>query len=258
MKGVKAYNKGLICKEFQFEEGKVFETEGNPVRCGSNGFHFCENPLDVLNYYDLCESEFSEVEALGDISKDNSPNSDTKIATNKIRIGAKLDLKGFIKASFDFLYEKCKDDGKEVDSTDFSQVATSGYGSQVATSGDGSKVATSGYGSKVATSGDGSQVATSGDGSKVATSGDGSKVATSGYGSQVEINGEYSVGAGIGYNNKIKGIKGSWITLAEWVYDETLNKYVPICVKSAQIDGVKLKANIWYKLQDKKFVEVKE
>ena len=222
MKGVKAYNKGLICKEFQFEEGKVFETEGNPVRCGSNGFHFCENPLDVLNYYDLCESEFSEVEALGDISKDNSPNSDTKIATNKIRIGAKLDLKGFIKASFDFLYEKCKDDGKEVDSTDFSQVATSGYGSQVATSGDGSKVATSGYGS------------------------------------QVEINGEYSVGAGIGYNNKIKGIKGSWITLAEWVYDETLNKYVPICVKSAQIDGVKLKANIWYKLQDKKFVEVKE
>lgn len=62
IKGFKAYNKGLVCRGFQFEEGKTYEVEGKPVRCGSNGFHACENPLDVLDYYDLCESEFTECE----------------------------------------------------------------------------------------------------------------------------------------------------------------------------------------------------
>ena len=164
MKGYKAYKKGLICKGFQYEEGKIFKTD--KAICCSTGFHFCENPLDTLNYYDLCESEFTEVEALGDIDL-KIDSEDTKCATNRIKIGAKLDLKGFINASFDFLWSKCT----EKLNNDYSNVATSGDNSQVATSGGYSKVATSGDYSQVATSGNNSQVATSGDYSQVATSG---------------------------------------------------------------------------------------
>ena len=48
-----------------------------------------------------------------------------------------------------------------------------------------------------------------------------------------------------------KGVKGSWITLAEYNDD-----YRPVCVKSAMIDGKKIKENVFYKLEGKKFVEV--
>ena len=58
IKGFKAYNKDLICNGFQYEVGKEYKHEGELKICNS-GFHFCENPLDTLNYYDLCDSEFT-------------------------------------------------------------------------------------------------------------------------------------------------------------------------------------------------------
>lgn len=45
---------------------------------------------------------------------------------------------------------------------------------------------------------------------------------------------------------------GSWIVLAE--YDKQNN---PLCVRAAQIDGEKLKPNVFYKLKDGEFAEVK-
>ena len=268
MRGYKVFNKGLICRDKQYRENTVFEEERAKI-CES-GMHFCKNPLNVLDYYNLvdgnCElSEFAEVEALDEVKT----NDNEKFFTKKLKIGAKLDLNQFIKASFDFLYENAKKT-----SGNYSQVATSGYNSKVATSGYNSKVATSGYNSQVATSGYNSQVATSGYNSKVATSGYNSKVATSGYNSQVATSGYYSkvatsgdnskvalygdnnVGENIGIDGMIKGKIGSWITLAEYEHDNFGN-YICVCVKSAKIDGVKLKENVFYKLINGEFEEVK-
>ena len=80
-KGYKAYNKGLVCRDMQFAEGQEFEIMGSPKAC-SSGIHYCENPLDVLDYYDLVGSEFTEVEALGEVHTDDNK----KFATNKIKI----------------------------------------------------------------------------------------------------------------------------------------------------------------------------
>jgi hypothetical protein len=190
VKGFKAFNKNMQCRGFQFEEGQTYEHQGDISLCQS-GFHFCENPFDVLDYYDLCDSEFAAVEAEGETKTEGS-----KTVTNKIKIGAKIGLKGFVKASFDFLWEKCKTD-KEL---------ASGHSSQLAASGDSSKLA---------------------------------------------VDGKYSVGAGIGINNRIKAALGSWITLAEWKNES--QRWVPICVKSAQIDGETLKADTWYVLKDGEF-----
>jgi hypothetical protein len=293
IRGYKAYNKGMKCMGFQYEEGKTYKTEN--AKCCETGFHLCENPLDVLNYYDLCDSEFSTAEATGKI---DSSNDDSKIATTKIKIGCKLSFKTFVKCSVDFMLNLCKQTGGSqlaasgcrsqltasgcrsqlAASGDRSQLAASGYHSQLAASGDNSKLAASGddsqlaasgYHSQLAASGDRSQLAASGDRSQLAASGDNSKLtasgcrsqlAASGYHSQlaasgdnskIEIAGKNSVGANIGICGKIKGVLGSWITLAE--YDEE-NK--PVCVKSAKIDGKKLKPNVWYKLRSGKFVEV--
>lgn len=62
----------------------------------------------------------------------------------------------------------------------------------------------------------------------------------------------------IGFDSKIKGKKDNWIVLAEWVFDEDIEKYIPVCVKTAQIDGKVLKEDTFYKLENGKFVEVKE
>ena len=242
IKGYKAFNKDMTCRGFQYEENKEYEMEGKPKCCG-NGFHFCENPLDTLNYYDLCNSTFAEVEAIGDINKpDKEDREDSKIATNKIKIGAKLDLTGFVKASVDFLWEKCKIKDKKQDED---VQASSGYNSQLASSGD--------Y----------SQLASSGDYSQLASSGDYSQLASSGYYSNISHDkGIENVVCNIGIYGKARGLKGDILVLAEYkkINSPKYRTYVykPICVKSKKIDGKIIKENTYYKLENKKFVEVED
>ena len=238
MKGYKAFNKDMTCRGFQYEEGKTYEE--SKAECCESGFHFCENPLDVLKYYNLCESEFAEVEVLGEVHK-RSKSNDTKAATTKIKIGAKIGLPGLIKASFEYLWEKCytnKDENVQAASGNDSQLAASGDYSKLVASGDCSKLAASGYGSQLA------------------ASGNDSKLAASGYGSKVVMEGENSIGAAIGSDSIIKGKKGCWITLAEYTWQG--DKHVCICVKSTQIDGETIKEDTWYKLENGEFVEVEQ
>ena len=63
--------------------------------------------------------------------------------------------------------------------------------------------------------------------------------------------------AGIGIDNIAKAALGNWIVLAEWVWDEKKERYIPACVKSAQIDGETLKPDVFYKLEGGAFVEAK-
>ena len=91
------------------------------------------------------------------------------------------------------------------------------------------------------------------DSAQMASSGYSAKMASSGNYAQMELNGEYSVGAAIGVKSVIKGKVGCWITLAE--YNEKCNV---VCGKSAKIDGEKIKADTWYKLQGGEFVKVEE
>ena len=56
-----------------------------------------------------------------------------------------------------------------------------------------------------------------------------------------------------GADSKIKGKIGNWITLSEWEWKN--DDYVPVCVKSAQIDGKKIKEDTWYQLKNGEFVE---
>ena len=255
MKAFKAFDKNFQCRGYQFEEGKAFETDSASL-CNT-GFHACENPLDVLNYYDLTESRFAEVDL---DATDETHEDDSKRVGKKIHIKAELTLKGFIKAAIDFLIGDTK---SEVDPNNRAQLASSGYGAQLASSGDGAQLASSGYGAKLASSGDGAQLASSGDGAKLASSGngaklassgDGAKLASSGYGAKLASSGDGAVVMSAGIEGKAKAKKGSWISIAEWKWDGEKN--IPACVKSAIIDGETLKEDTYYTVKDGEFVEI--
>ena len=107
MKGYKAFSKGLICRDKSYKENTIFEEENAEI-CKS-GMHFCKNPLDTLDYYPLIDdngniTEFAEVEALDDVKTDDNK----KFCTKKLKVGAKLTLSQFIKASIDVTYENSK------------------------------------------------------------------------------------------------------------------------------------------------------
>ena len=61
-----------------------------------------------------------------------------------------------------------------------------------------------------------------------------------------------------GEGSVAKAKVGSWITLAEWEWDDEKGCRVPVCVKTERVDGIKIKPDTWYKLQDGEFVEVTE
>ena len=150
MKGYKGYEKGLICRGKQYAAGEVFEEDSAEI-CKS-GMHFCKNPLDILDNYPLIDTngnltEFTEVEALDEAKTDDGK----KFYTKKLKIGAKLSLSEFVKASFCVAYENIKAEAeKSADAETGGNYATLAGGNYATLAGgDGAKLA-GGYGAKLA------------------------------------------------------------------------------------------------------------
>src|SRR5690606_37703749 len=87
IRGYKGFDENLKCWDFQYEIGKTYKMDG-PIRACERGFHFCEDPHDVLNYYDPTQ-RFCIVEGSGIISRENS---DSKVACSVITIIKELSL----------------------------------------------------------------------------------------------------------------------------------------------------------------------
>ena len=231
----KGFDKDLKCRDFQYEIGKEYEMDGKIEAC-SRGFHACEMPLDVFDYYSPADgSRYCEVEQSGETDKGND---DSKVASSKIKIGAEIGIAGLVKAHIEYVKEKTAIDPKAA------QIGSSGYGAQIGSSGDGAQIGSSG---------DGAQIGSSGYGAKIGSSGYGAKIGSSGYGAQIECTGQNAVAMCAGKNSAIKGPVGTWITLAEYNDDG-----ICVCCKSARIDGETLKADTWYFLKGGEFVEAEE
>jgi hypothetical protein len=140
MKGFKGFEKDFSCGGKQCEENTTYEEYGEGC-CYKGVMHFYEDPWEVLNHYDLVDgngnlSEFAEVEALGQVWNDGE-----KRATNKIHVGAKLGLKGFLKACIDFTLEKTNGTNLSGNSA---QIGSSGDSAQIGSSGDYAQINSTG------------------------------------------------------------------------------------------------------------------
>ena len=97
IKSYKGFNKDMTCRGFQYEEGKEYK-EDKAIDCKA-GFHGCEYPLDVFNYYPPSTSVYHVVEQSGEISKDSY---DSKIASTEIKVGARVGIRGLVEAAIEF------------------------------------------------------------------------------------------------------------------------------------------------------------
>jgi hypothetical protein len=292
IKSYKGFDKNLRCRGFQYKIGGIYEMDGKIKMC-NRGFHACESPFDVFDYYTMIDSRFCEVEQDGNISKEDRG---TKICSSKIKIKAELKLAGMINLGVEWLKEitspekiktSIKDNSsgnyaKIGSSGDEAQIGSSGYGAQIGSSGYGAQIGSSGYDAKIGSSGNdakigssgndakigssgndakigssgnNAQIGSSGDGAQIGSSSDGAKISSSGYGAKTDSTGEDCVIMCAGINSVAKASKGSWITLSEWSYSEGKQRYIPICVKTEFVDGEKIKADTYYSLKGGVFVE---
>ena len=110
---------------------------------------------------------------------------------------------------------------------------------------------------KAVNSGNRSAAINSGDYSAAINSGRYSAAISIGGSSAAVNSGEEGVAASLGINGKAKAALGGWIVLTEWKFDKKQEEWHRVDLKSAQVDGKKIKADTWYILKNGEFMEDK-
>ena len=208
----------MQCRGFQFREGETYH-EDEAKLCKA-GFHACKAPLDVFKYYAPANSVYHEVE-LENVSCERE--DDSKVCAKTVKVGAEINVLGLVKAQIEYVKTRTT-----TEHTDPKTATAGDYGA-----------ATAGY-RGAATAGD-SGAATAGD-YGAATSRGKSKT------------GKNGVCVARGENVMVCGGIGTILVAA----NENSNNYDITEWKVAVVDGEKIKANAWYKLENGEFVEVED
>ena len=242
IKGYKGFDKNLQCRGFQYKVGETFEEKGTIKACES-GFHFCENPFNIFDYYPPSDSRYCNVEGDGKIDTDNS---DSKVACSKLHIHTEIGLSGLISAGVKFILDKVDwGNNKATNTGDQSAATNTGYRSAATNTGDQSAATNTGYRSAATNTGDRSAATNTGDQSAATNTGDQSAAS---------VEGKDSIAIVTGYDSKAKGAMGCWIVLTERG-DWDGNTYPIIDVQAFKVDGISIKADTFYKLKNSKPVE---
>ena len=292
IKSYKGFNEDMTCRGFQYKEGEAYEEKQANI-CDS-GFHACKYPLDCFSYYSPNCSVYHEVEQGGEFSE--KKNSDTKVASTKIKIGAQINIAGLVKAAIEYTTERVKKEAGS-DEPHGASSATGDYGASSATGDYGASSATGDYGASSATGNYGASSATGDYGASSATGNKGASSATGDYGASSatgykgasSATGDYgassatgncgassatgykgassatdpeSIAVAWGYHGKARGVKGAYLVLADWEGDEECyweqDKWRLKGAEMVRVDGEKIKENIWYTMVNGKVVEVED
>ena len=101
MKAYKGFDKDLKCRGYQYEIGGEY-TEDSAELC-KRGFHACELPHDIFNYYAPAESRFCEV----DLDATDEQNSeDSKRVGTRIKIGSEISAADIAKISVKAFFDR--------------------------------------------------------------------------------------------------------------------------------------------------------
>ena len=208
--GYKGFDKDLKCRGFQYETGKEYSTD-KAVAC-KTGFHYCENPMDVLGFYPPCDdsgnlNRFCDVEGSGDFDKSESD----KLCCTHLKVKAEIGLNGLIKAGVQFILSRVKwKDNKDANTgnhsaatnTGYQSAATNtGYYSAATNTGDRSAATNTGDRSAATNTGNYSAATNTGDHSAATNTGNHSAATNTGDRSAATNTGNYSAATNTGYHS---------------------------------------------------------
>jgi len=236
----KGFDKDLKCRGFQYAVGETFEHVG-PVKVCEAGFHACEYPLNVFDYYGPAGSRFAEVTLEGEISREE--NGDTKVAAARITIGAELTIPTLVQRAIEWITSRCTPENSE-HATGY-QGAASSTGDQGAASSTGTQGAASSTGDQGAASSTGARGAASSTGYQGAAS-------STGYRGAASSTGEHGVAMACGFEGKAMAGETSAIVLVRRNDDGEITH-----IRAAKVGDQGVKAGVWYSLNEAgDFVEV--
>ena len=236
MKGYKGFNRNLKCLDKQYAIGKTF-TEGRAELCVC-GMHFCQDPIDVLNYYGItedsryCEVEIDPESVVPSVRID--PYSDTKMVCTEMTISKELSQKELINSGVEYIREKSKT-AKNLDSVvkysnpeyiilnnvelfklspksgciigssnDETNLVSRHYYVKLVSSGAYTNMLSLGHENIMVCSGDFSNFASTGSGCKIISSGRRNDAITCGFNSAVEMSGYRNRSSSTGDDSVIK------------------------------------------------------
>ena len=200
----KGFDSDMSCRGFKYEVGKEYMHEGIVEKCGS-GFHACEFPLDVFNFYPP-SSRFAKVSLSGEIDRGND-----KIAAAKISISAEIKLPELVSSAVDFIFGLVDWSNKKESNTGYQSAATNtgyrsaatntGDRSAATNTGDQSAATNTGYRSAATNTGDRSAATNAGYQSAATNTGDQSAATNTGNRSAATNTGNQSAATNTGYQS---------------------------------------------------------
>ena len=270
--GYKGFDKDWKCRDFQYEVGKEYEYDGDIKLC-DKGFHFCENPYDVLKYYSAGEGhKFAVVEA-SEVSEEQK--KDSKRVAKRLKIKAEISVFEICKIAVSAFFEnfgfKKKIESADTDNAGNCGAANAGYrgaanaGDHGAANAGDCGAANAGY-RGAANAGD-CGAANAGDcgaanaGNYGAANAGYHGAANAGY--RGAANAGYHGAANAGYygaaivlnNGRVKGGYGCVLVARNIEWSPKNGCYEVTDWACGIVDNITIKEDVWYELQDGKLVE---
>ena len=250
MKAYKGFDKDLKCRGYQYQIGGEY-TEDSAELC-KKGFHACELPHDVFNYYAPAESRFCEV----DLDATDERNSeDSKRVGTRIKIGAEISVfdiaKISVKEFFDLIEFTKKIESSDTNNAGDYGAANAGY--RGAANAGNRGAANAGY--RGAANAGNYGAANAGD-RGAANVGNYGAANAGNYGAAIVRDGgkakvgKSGVAVGLGEKAMASGAVGAVLVLTE-----RDSRYNIINAAAVIVDGEKIKADTYYTMKNGEIVE---
>ena len=234
MKAYKGFDKDLKCRGYQYQIGGEY-TEDSAELC-KKGFHACELPHNIFNYYAPAESRFCEV----DLDATDERNSeDSKRVGTRIKIGAEISVVDIVKISVKAFFDRIEFT-KKIKSSDTNNAGDCG----AANAGDRGAANAGDCGA----ANEGDRGAANAGNYGAANAGDcGAAVVRDGGKAKV---GKGGVAVGLGNEAMASGAIGAVLVLTE-----RDSGYNIINAAAVIVDGEKIKADTYYTMKNGEIVE---
>ncbi len=99
----KGFDSNWQCRGFQYAVGQTYTMDGLVKAC-ERGFHACEHPLNVFDYYPPAGSRFAEVTLSG--AMHSQDGGDTKIAAASITVNVELSISDLVQRAWDWVWSR--------------------------------------------------------------------------------------------------------------------------------------------------------